>query len=151
MGVKMKRVMEKKLYDFLQRRENKLPEIKEKAKKNGNNKNLISGTSNSDIGESSNISQLKMENQISTLSDKRKIEGREKSLLIARAFDGICPCCGKKPISVDLIKNLNLPLCKECGKKCTEIRDKRDLSIIDYLNLVIEEGKEKIDSYLASL
>lgn len=135
--------MEKELREVIERKKIHLTE--EEKRNNGNhNKDFASGMSYSDIGEISHISQMKMEHQSSFYDTKVKIEEGKKCIIIAEALDGICSCCQKNPISKELIKQpLNLPICEECGKTCLDIRIKNNLEILDYLDLVIKNIKEK--------
>jgi hypothetical protein len=141
---KMGAEMEEKLSGVIERKRAHLKEMEERNNNTKGTKKLDSGMSHSDIGEISHISQMKMEHQSSFYNTKIKIEEGKKSIIIAEALDGICPCCHKNPISEEYIKQpLNLPICEECGRVCFEIRVKNNLEILDYLNLVIKEIKSK--------
>lgn len=137
--------MEKELYEVIQRKKANLAE-EEKRNNGKSNKDFGSGMSYSDIGEIAHISQMKMEYQSSAYEAKVKNEEGNKAVKITEALDGICPCCQKNQISKELIKKpINLPICEECGIKCVDIRIKNNLTVLDYLNLIIKERNIKED------
>lgn len=135
--------VEKGLFNIIERRRSNLKE--EKNKSNGSINDLISGMSNSfDDTDACHTLQMKMEDQVSASSAKEQTEMREKSIVIAEKLDGVCACCRKNPISLDLFKRpLFLPICSECGKECVTIRVKKGLSILGYLNFVIKDLNTK--------